>query len=329
MSEIKKFFKVVAAIVIICLASAVMGQSIDEARTLYNEGGTAVQEGNLEMGVQKFEECVAMCQVLYDEEEDVDAEELMMTVQQSLPKMYLQLSQEKAKEKDFQAGIEYAIKSKESAKVVRDNDISAKASGLASKIYYATGYGNYKASKMDLAIKDLTNSINEDPENFKAHLLKIVILKETGDEEALIAATRDVMAVNGNDDNKNKAISTTATHFLKEGATSKQSAEYDKAIKQLKTSLEFDSDNPEAYYLLATIYNSQENWDEAINAANAGLSHESSAGDATARFNYELGNAYVGKGNKEEACSAYSKAAVGSYAENANYQIEHVVKCNE
>lgn len=329
MSEVKNYLRNIAAVVFLCLAFVVAGQSIDDARALYNEGGTAVQEGNIELGVQKFEECVEICEVLYEEEEDVDAEELMTTVQQSLPRMYLQLSQSKAKAKDFDGGLQYALKAKESANYIVDNDVAEKASDLASKIYYANGYKNYKAQKFDDAVNELNNSISEDEKNFKAHLLKVVILKETGNEEALIEATKTVMEINSNDPNREKVISTSANYFLKEGATAKQSADYDKAIRQLNTSLEFEDDNTEAYYLLATIYNAQEKWDNAIDAAKSGLEHESSAGDESARFNYELGTAYFGKGDTDQACGAFKKAAIGSYAENANYQIEHVVKCNE
>ena len=65
MSELKNFIRMIAAVVFVCLTYLVSGQSIDEARNLYNEGGNAVQEGNLELGVQKFEECVQMCETLY------------------------------------------------------------------------------------------------------------------------------------------------------------------------------------------------------------------------------------------------------------------------
>ena len=65
---------------------------------------------------------------------------------------------------------------------VGDDDVATKASSLASKIYYANGYGNYKAKKMDEAVKELDNSISENEMNFKSHLLKIVILKEMGNE---------------------------------------------------------------------------------------------------------------------------------------------------
>jgi tetratricopeptide (TPR) repeat protein len=329
MSETNKILRLATAMIFLSLTLLVSGQSIEEARALYNEGGSAVQEGNLEVGVQKFEECVEMCDYLYEEEEDADAEELMMTVQQSLPKMYLQLSQSKAKEKDFNGALEFALKAKESANYISDDDISSKASDLASKIYYANGYQKYKANNLEEAVKELDNSIGEDQTNFKAHLLKIVLLKEMGNEEALIEATKEVMAIQYNDENREKAIATTANYFLVEGATAKQSADYEKAIRQLKTSLEFDNTSSEAYYLLATIYNSQQDYDHAIEAANDGLKLEKSGGDDAARFNYELGTAYFGKGDKENACSAFTKAAVGAYAENANYQIEHVVKCNE
>ena len=42
----------------------------------------------------------------------------------------------------------------------------------------------------------------------------------------------------------------------------------------------------------------------------------------------ELGKAKFGKGDTAGACEAYSKAAQNTdYAANANYEMEHVVKC--
>ena len=61
------------------------------------------------------------------------------------------------------------------------------------------------------------------------------------------------------------------------------------------------------------------------NITNEGIKHTSAADQA--RFNYELGNAYFGKGDSAGACEAYGNASTGDYAEAAKYQMEHVVKC--
>jgi hypothetical protein len=41
-----------------------------------------------------------------------------------------------------------------------------------------------------------------------------------------------------------------------------------------------------------------------------------------------MGNAQAGKGDTASACASYKKAAVGPFAESANYQIKTVLKCN-
>ncbi|MBN1596792.1 MAG: hypothetical protein JW894_00715 [Bacteroidales bacterium] len=312
--------------ILFCAVSAISAQSLEEARALYNEGGTAMSESDLETAVQKFNECIEMCAVLYEEEESIEAEELMFTVQQNVPKLYLQISQQKAQEKDYNGSLENAIRAKESANEIGNEDIASKASDLMVKIYYSFGLSNYKAKKPDEALANLDNAIEQDENYFKAHYLKVVILKDKGDNEALIAATKDVVNASGkNDETREKTISFTANYFYNEGVKAKQASEYDKAVKYINTSLEFNAENPDSYYLLVTIYNSQEKWDKTIAAGKEGL--KCTGESDKVKFYYELGNAYYGNGDNTSACEAYKKAAVGDYEEYAKYQMEHVVKC--
>jgi len=327
MTVVKSFYRILLAAVLICSIQFVSAQTLEEARTLYNNGGQATTEGKLEAAIQNFEECIALCETLY--EEDVDAEDLMLTVKQTMPKLYWQLSQKKVKEKDYNSSLEYALKAKEAASTTNDENIVSKSSALASKIYYSFGLSKYKAKNYAEAITALDHSINENTSNFKAHFLKVVVFKNTGDENALIHATKAVMAISGNDDNKEKAINLTANYFYNSGVKAKQSSDYAGAIKNIETSFKFNPENASAYYLLASIYNSQENWNNAITSANEGLKYEENTPENKARFYYELGNSYLGKGDNTSACDAYSKAATGVYTENANYQINEVLKCNQ
>lgn len=312
--------------ILLCAVTVVSAQSMEEAKALYNEGVTANANDDMETAVLKFEECIDMCQILYEEEESVEAEDLMLTLQQSVPKMYLQISQKKAQEKDYNGSLKSALKAKETAEEAGNDDIAEKAAVITTKIYYSYGLSNYKAKKFDEAISYLDKAIEQDENYFKAHYLKVVILKDKGDEAGLKAATKAAMnASDKSDDTRKKTIDYTANYFYNEGVKAKQATNYDDAINNLNSSLEFNVENTDCYYLLASIYNSKEDWTSAIEAAQKGLSYANES--EKARFNYELGNAYFGSGDNASACDAYSKAAVGDYAESAKYQMEHVVKC--
>ena len=329
MRGIQMYFRIIISLSMIFLVSGISAQTLDEATTLYNEGGTAVQEGNIELAIQKFNDCISICKTLYEEEEDMDAESLMTSIQEKLPKLYFQLSVNKLKEKDISTGLEYAIKAKELSEEYGDSETLNKSVELLGKVYYSIGLSKYKAQELDEALVQLDKAIAED-NNLKAHNLKLVILKDKAEDVLLIEASKAAVAAAeaANDfEYKDKFIQFVATYFYNAGVLAKQSSDYDTAIKKLLTSLDFNAENSDAYYLLAAIYNSRSDWDNAINAANEGLKYVINGSQA--KFYYELGNAYYGKGDNDAACEAYSNAAVGEYTENAKYQMEQVVKCNE
>lgn len=325
MWEIKNFFKLGIALVGICLAGELAAQTLDEARQLYNDGGTALQEGNAEIAVQKFTDCMNICESLYEEEEDLEAEELMNNIKPMLPKLYLQVARAKAKEKDLTGGLDFAAKAKNSAQQNADEATLAEAADLASKLHYALGLSNYKAEKPDEALVNLNNAIAEDNNNLKAHYLKVVVLKAKEDEGALIEATKQMVAINSQDENTVKAVSATGNYFYNKGVLAKQASQYEQAISYINTSLEYTKGNADAYYILTSVYNSKSDWVKAIASANEGLKYETVGNEA--RFYFELGNSYLGKGDNNAACNAYSKVTAGDYLEHAKYQMEHVVKC--
>jgi len=327
MREIQNFFRMTATAIVVLIANTISGQSIDEARTLFNEGVTAKNEGNLELMVQKFQDFIWITdQLSEDETYEIIGE--INSVKAILPQKYLELSTNKLKEKDFQSGLDYALKSKQTAEKYNDSEILGKSKEILSKIYYNNGVAKYKTKNYNEAILELDKAINENVNNLKAHDLKLKILKEQENDALFIAASKEAIAVatNINDSTaKESFLKSSSTYFLKKGNDAKSSLKYDEAITMLNLSLEFNPENPDAYYLLTLIYNSKSSWDKSIASADDGLKFEAEGNRA--RFYYELGNAYFGKGNNTAACEAYSKAAVGEYAENAKYQMEHVVKC--
>lgn len=330
MSGFISFFRVTATMVLLFVAFVLSAQSLDEARNLYNEGGEAVQAGDLELGVQKFVACVEMCEVLVDEDEDMDAEELMQSVQPNIPKLYYQVGMDKVKSKQVNSGLADLYKAKETAEYYSDDDILSKTIKVIPQIHYKIGAGKYKAADYDGAIAEFDKAIAVDPDYANAYYLKAVVYKTQENDELFTATSKQAIeaAVASKDaKTEDKIVNMASGYFLKKGNEAKESSNYDAAISNIEKSLEFDKENPDAYYLMASIYNSQKDWDNAVSVANEGIKYADEA--SKPRFYYEIGNSYFGKGDKASACEAFAKAAVGDYAEHANYQMEHVVKCNE
>jgi tetratricopeptide (TPR) repeat protein len=327
MRRIQNYFRTIAIAIVIFIGNIVSGQSIDEAMALYNEGVEAKSEDSLEFRVQKFQDFIRIADQL-TEDDTYEIYNEINSVKAALPQLTLQLSQTKLKEKDMQNGLAYALTAKELAEKYNDSDVLEKSVDLLGKIYYSQGLSMYKAQDYDGALVEIDKSIQED-NNLKAHNLKLVILKEKGEESKLIDAAKTAISaakVVNDQESAQKFAQFVGTYFYNEGVLAKQASNNDVALEKILISLNFYPDNPDAHYLITSIYNSNSDWDEAIAAANEGLKYEVQGNEA--RFYYELGTAYFGKGDNAAACEAFSKAAVGEYTENAKYQMEHVVKCN-
>ena len=318
---------------LLCLVFAVglsRAQSLDEAKQLYNEGGTAAGNGDIQTALDKFNACLDMCHDLLKEDEDADVEDLQTTVEKAVPVLYYQSCTKKLQDKDIKGGLADAYKAKETAEEYGDDDTRAKVVAIIPQIHYAIAASDYKNAQYDKAIGEINKAVAVDSNYAKAYYLAAVIYKKQDNDDMLIEASKSaVRAAKADNDSKTEqnAVNLASTHFLKKGNDAKDAAKYDEAVSMLNKSLIFDPENATTYYLLTTVYASKKDWDKVIESANQGLKYEDGATDAKARFYYELGGAYFAKGDNSSACDAYSKAAVGSFLQNAKYQMEQVVKC--
>jgi tetratricopeptide (TPR) repeat protein len=123
------------------------------------------------------------------------------------------------------------------------------------------------------------------------------------------------------------AKSAVASSLYAEGADAFKKKSYSIAVDKLNSSITYDKSNKEVYYLLAVSYNNLKKNDEAIAAANLGVALEEQTAIKMARFYYEIAKAYEGKNDASNACENYKKAAVGTFAASANYQMKTVLKC--
>lgn len=326
MWRIQDYLKSITTVAVIFMVGGLAAQDFSEATSLYNEGGAAIQAGDKELALQKFEECIGICNVLYEEEEDEEAENLMLQIKPQLPTLYLKVSQELAQAKEFKKSLEFAEKAKVSAAEEGNENVEDNARLLKAKIYtsYASSY--FKKSDFEGALGHAEKAVDNKADYFKGQYILVVILAAMENDEALINATKELVKVNGKDVNKDKAIDKTFKYFYNKGVLAKNSSNYDEAILNINTSLEFNADDEDANYLLLTTFISKEDWANAIIVGTKALTSSSSSN--VDRIYFELGKAYFGSGDIDGACDAYSKVVSDTYKENANYQMEHIVKCN-
>jgi len=321
--------KLVTLIALLVFAIATISAQIPAATEAYNKGAEAVNAGNLEEAIGHFKEAI---DVLYTEQEEMEeldeqSASLLADLESRLPGLMLQNATDYAKEGKNDEAIKKLEETIKQAEYIGDESTVEKANKILPQLYYRDAVSLYKESAFDQALAELEKALEADPEFAKGLYLEAVIYKKQGNDESLKEVALKAKEVKGNDDTIDKTIKLARDHFLKKGNKEKSDGNYEAAIKSLETSLDIDADNDLAYLLLLQSYKSTEQWEEAIKTAKKALEFPMDA-EKTAGLYYELGTAYHGSGQSQEACAAYQKAAVGKYEANAKYQMEHVVKCN-
>ncbi len=327
-TEVK--IKMVIALVIVMLPLSVFSQTFEDAQTAYKAAVEADQAGNTEEAIKQFNACIDACEYLVEEEEDEKADDLLMSVQAIVPKLYLSLGTNQIKEEEVTKGLENLYKAKEVATSYGDTETAEKANSIIPQVHYKLGTSKFKSDDLDGAVAELDKAIAMDPDYVAAYYLKSFIYKKKGDDEMFKKVALDGIAAakRSNDPKMEAKIQDLGLkHFLKEGNDAKGSAKYDDAVRLLKNALEFDANDGTALYLLASTYSSKGDYTEAIEIGQKAVDAETGGAEAKAKIYLIIAEAYAKKGDNSAACDAYKKAAVGQFAEHAQYQIEHVLKC--
>jgi tetratricopeptide (TPR) repeat protein len=115
--------------------------------------------------------------------------------------------------------------------------------------------------------------------------------------------------------------------LYQEGLAAYNKKSYADAVAKLNEALSYGFKTKDLYYVLAVSDNSLKKYDEAIEAATAGLALDEQTNDKMARYYCEVAKAYEGKKDIANACENYKKAAYGSTAQFSNDKIKNVLKC--
>jgi tetratricopeptide (TPR) repeat protein len=305
-------------------------QTFGDAQKAYDAAVIASNDSNYAETINQFNICLDVCDKLISGKKDEKAYELKVAVQKVLPVSYLLLGQDQIKNKKLNEGLSNFYKALELAQKFENLNIEERAKKIIPQVHYSLAAKYLKENKPDEAISECDKAIAIDTNFINAYYLKIVALNQKDDDAAFKSAALISIAACkrlGDQINEQKMVDFSHKYFLKKAINAKGISKIDEAINFLNSALEFYPNDAIAYYLLASIYNAQGKYSEAISAGQKSVEFETGGDVAKAKVYMIIAEANAKNGDNTAACTAYKKAAFGQYAESANYQIEQVLKC--
>ncbi len=261
----------------------------------------------------------------------VEADTIGQMAQQQIATLQYNYATALYKEKKIDEAVENFKIASDYAKQYNDESTKAKADGLLPKLYLAKGVNDYKSENYDAAVESYTKALEYDSTMARAWLnMGLAYKKQNKDAEMRNAfenavkqglATNDEKTVEAARKSMSDDLLITANNAFKKN-------DFKTTADLLQEAVKYTEDNPEIFYLYAVALNKLERYDDALAQAEKGLTVEEDTPVKKARFHFEIGNAQAGKGQSGDACASYKKAAVGAFAESANYQIKNVLKCS-
>lgn len=306
-----------------CLSISIHAQTLNDAIGEYNKGAEALKADKLDSAMVYFQKSISLSETLGEEGADQKA-----MAEALLPQVSYKQALAYYKEKRVSKALEEMLNAKSLGEKYGVSDVVTKANEYLPQFYYAYGNELVKSKDNANALANYDKAIALNPSFVNAWFRKGMVYKSMKDETNMIVAMDKVISIGpATEDAVQKASQVCAQHYVNTAKKAMIEKKYAPAVAGFESSLKYNDKTVEVYYLMATAHNQLKAWDKALEIADKGLALAGLTADETAGFNYEKGNAYVGKADNTNACTSYKSALTGKYAEMAKYQVETVLKC--
>lgn len=319
-----KKIKLLATSFILLFSISSFAQTKEEAINAYNKA-VSLSATDLPQAIKSMIESSDIAAKV-----GVEADTIGQMAQQQIPTLQYNYATALYNEKkmdeaitNFKLAHVYAVK-------YNDPATKAKAAGLLPKLYLSKGANEYKAGTFAAAVDSYQKALEYDSTMARAYLnMGLAYKKLNKDAEMKQAFNKAIEKGTATNDGKTveAARKTMSNDLLVDASGAFKKNDFKQTVALLGDAVKYSDTNPEIYYLYAVSLNKLSKWDDALAQAEKGLAIEENTDIKKARFYFEIGNSQAGKGENGNACASYKKAAFGSFAESANYQIKTVLKC--
>ncbi|TSA33332.1 MAG: hypothetical protein D4R64_14370 [Porphyromonadaceae bacterium] len=315
----------VALLGFFCFGSIQMiqAQDVNEAKTDYN-AALQIMKTDPAAAVKSLQSCIDLCTKI-----GAPADSVKNAARSKFAETYYNLATNQARDKNLDGAI---INFKEALKYGQETNNAEvlKRTTPALVRIYAMQANTYLAQKEPVKAQETLNlALQMDTLNATVWLVQMRIFQDADSAAGVEAAIQKCIAISKNPNETRQAQQSGVKYFLSKGSKAVNASKFDEGVTNLEKALAYDETNKDVLVYLAKAYNGVSQWDKAIETANKGIAIEEDVPEKEAKFWFEIGFAYKGKGDKTNACESFKKAMVGQYVENAKYEIEVDLKCGK
>lgn len=324
------------AVFTITLAATDQIHAQDDARAeaiqLYNQAQELAGSGNFSDAIDLFRDALDVAR-----ENSID--DIVELVEDNLPKVarsrasssYRTYQNERTIESATQALSDFTS-AKEIAEEFGDQEVAQQATAAIPQLHYIRSVIEFRNENYDAAIEDLDTAIELNANYAVAYYQKGVVTKAMNPEDVdgfMQWYDQAIEIAERVNDSRtlNNARQGAAEELIYRSVTLRDERRYDRAIELLNRVFDYDSESSDAHYRLAEIYNLRGNWNQALQHASRALEFDSGGVTDKAKIYFELGTAYKGQGDKDNACSAFENARYGDFTDPANHELQFELKC--
>ncbi|MDZ7773283.1 MAG: tetratricopeptide repeat protein [Balneolaceae bacterium] len=331
----KNILTAILGLLVVGLAAAdLRAQDRAAAVEAFNTARDLAQQGNYEKAISQYNQARANAVALGEEGQDI-----VERIEDALPRVHFFQARSIFESNNPPSSVEQYDQIisafSEAASVGEDygdTEIQTKAAGVVTQMYNNKASYLIRQENYEEALTAVNVALERNPSYSNALYQKALALKnlQRPQEEVLAAYDKaiEVAEQQGNSQVQNSASESAANYLFAMGADHAMNDNYTQAIELLNGSPGTRAPGvADAYDRLAFTYNKRSDWQQGLDYARQALEYSTGGAADQAKIYYELGLAYKGMGNTEEACSAFRNALHGDFTDPARNQIEEQLEC--
>lgn len=310
--------KVFSILTIALLATvSLFAQDMESATALYNDGVLALNDGNKELALQKFEEALGQAEMI-----GIEAEELAFNCKKTIPVLINAIGKEHAAENRIDEAIETLKQAFEKANEYGQEEVAVEVQSLIPQLYMQKGNLFLNQKNFQAAADAYKEVISMNPNDANGHLRYGQACVRLNDLETAITALAKAAELG----QKNAAYKEMSNLYLNISSSALKGKNYAKAIENAEKAYEL-TQNPVALNVIGTAAIATKDYKKAIESFEAYVAAAPNARNID-QTKYQLATAYEAIGDKTNACVNY-KAILNNpqFSEYANHKVSVDLKC--
>jgi tetratricopeptide (TPR) repeat protein len=321
----KRAIKITAGFLIISamIFTKLSGQELNDVIKVYNEGAKASQT-DPQAAISAFENVIALSGKVGE-----SANDLKQKATQVLPGLYVKVAVNALNAKKPAGEVVSAAKAAvQAAGKYGSTTAGENAKKVLTQAYYNMGTEFFSKKDFSNALLAFDSVLSVTP-GYPAAVYNKALIYRSQNNSAAFEETLDQFIdkmKTANDTVKAQQASKLALEYFRaEGSQANQANKLDEALALLNKAAKYGVDK-DVDYFFSDVYNKQKNFEKGEEYAQKGLSLETGAPEAKAKFYFQLGLAQSGKGKTAEACASFKNSMYGPFLEPSKAERKNL-KC--